>query len=444
LVRVESAHRARGYASAGLKQKINDGNAEALSRMNRGDIFLEDVAPAKEVIPFLGGSQKAFLHAGPPVTWDRMCNSMKGAAMGMCMLEGWAKDPKSALELLASGEVKWAANNDHSSVGPMSGIITPSFPVWVVHNKTFGNRSFSRPADLHQQFGNYNHLDAVRQWRDSVGPIFRTALKGTGPIPLYPILQGSLESGDELHNRVNAFTNLLGGQLSLGMIKSNVPAKNQTEVLQFIYNDPNGVRLTLGLAMACAQAVLNPATNVPYSTVLSCMARNGTDWGIRLCSTHPEWYTAAAPTCHKYFIFPPYTRADFGLDMGDSVITETAGWGAFLSGNSLALAHNVGCTPEEAFAVQKANKEYTLATNDKLKVPSFAYANAPLGIDLRQVIGRAQTFLINTGIAHKDMGHSVVARGLLIPPYAAFEAAAKGWAKKHNVSVEDMVNTLKE
>jgi len=369
---------------------------------------------------------------------------MKGAAMGMAMLEGWAKDADSALALLASGEVKWAPNNDHNSVGPMSGIITPSFPVWVVHNTTYGNRSFSRPADLHQQFGNYNHLDAVRQWRDSVGPTFHLALKASGPIPLYPILQSSLESGDELHNRVHAFTNLLGGQLGLGMIKGEVPAQKQTEVLKFIYNDPNGVRLTLGLAMACAQAILNPATDIPYSTVLSCMARNGTDWGIRLCSTHPEWNFALAPTCHKYFIFPPYSRADFGNDMGDSVITETAGWGAFLSGNSLALAYNVGCTPEEAFAVQKANKEYTLGTNDKLKVPSFAYAPAPLGIDLRHVIARKETFLINTGIAHKDMGHSVVARGLLIPPYGAFEAAAAGWAKKHNLTVQDMVDSLKE
>jgi hypothetical protein len=230
----------------------------------------------------------------------------------------------------------------------------------------------------------------------------------------------------------------------MGLVKSNVDTNTQQQSLHFVYNDPNGARLTLGLAMACAQALLNPAVGVEYSTVLSCMARNGTDWGIRLCATHPEWYTAPAPTCHKYFIFPNYTRDDFGLDMGDSVITETAGWGAFLSANSMALAYNVGCTPEESFAVQKSNQEYCLSTNERLLVPAAAYAPAPLGIDLRQVVAKKETFLINTGIAHKEMGHSVVARGLLYPPIDAFYAAADAWCKKYKVTMDDFVGTLSE
>jgi hypothetical protein len=427
---------------ADLKAKIQTANNTVVSRLQKGEIILEDIVPAREVIPFLGGGKKAFLHAGPPVSWDRMCNSMKGAAAGMAIMEGWAKDVDGALALMKNGEVTWASNNEHNSVGPMSGIITPSFPVYVVHNKAFGNRSFSRPADLHQQFGNYHHLDAVRKWRDVIGPVFRQGLKARGPIDLYPILQQSLEFGDELHNRVNAFTNLLAAQLFIGMNEGGVPKETQRQALEFVYNDMNGSRLTLGLAMACAQAILNPACGVEYSTILSCMSRNGTDWGIRLCSTHPEWYTAAAPTCHKYFIFPGFTRADFGLDMGDSVITETAGWGAFLMGNSLALAHNVGCTPQEAFAFQESNSKYCIATNNRLKVPSFAFGPAPLGIDLRPVIAKNEVFLINTGIAHKEMGHSVVARGLLLPPMDAFQKAAQAWCKKYNVSIADFVGTL--
>jgi len=128
--------------------------------------------------------------------------------------------------------------------------------------------------------------------------------------------------------------------------------------------------------------------------------------------------------------------------MGDSVITETAGWGAFLMGNSLALAHNVGCTPQEAFTFQESNSKFCIATNNRLKVPSFAYGPAPLGIDLRTVIAKNEVFLINTGIAHKEMGHSVVARGLLIPPMGAFQKAAQAWCKKHNVSMADFVGTL--
>jgi len=348
------------------------------------------------------------------------------------------------LYLMAKGEIVWAANNDHASTGPMSGIITPSYPVYVVKNTTYGNTSFSRPADLHQQFGNYHQLDAVRKWRDEVGPLFHTALQASGPIPLYPLLQGALECGDELHNRVNSFTFLLAGQLAQGMNKAEVSKEDTQKFLHFVYNDANGVRLTLGLAMACAQALLNPATGIEYSTIVSCMARNGTDWGVRVSSTHPTWYTALAPTCHKYFIFPPYKREDFGNDMGDSVITETVGWGAFLMANSMALAYNVGCTPEEAFEAQKDNKTFCIGVNKNMKVPSMAYEHGPCGIDLRLVLSKKRTFLLNTGIAHKDMGHSVVARGLLNAPIEAFERAGESWCKKYGVSLDQMLETLGE
>jgi len=259
---------------------------------------------------------------------------------------------------------------------------------------------------------------------------------------LYPLLQQCLESGDELHNRVNSFTYLLAAQLSIGMVKADLNKQELIETLNFAYNDANGCRLTLGLAMACGQAILNPALGVEYSTIVSCMSRNGTDWGVRLMASHPEWFTALAPTCHKSFIFPPYTRADFGNDMGDSVITETAGWGAFLSGNSLALAYNVGITVDEAFEGQNSNLEYCISRNEKLKVPSFGYQPAPLGLDIRRVIQKNKPFLINTGIAHKEMGHSVVARGLLYPPMDAFKSAANSWCKKYNVTIEEFVKSL--
>ncbi len=165
---------------ASLKEKIDHANSEVIKRLQTASLELEDIAPAREYIPFLRDNAKALLHAGPPRPWSTMCNAMKGAIVGMVLLEGWAQTVEEAYKLMDSGEVKTAANNEHSSVGPMSGIITPSFPVFVVHNKTYNNRSFSRPADLHQQFGNYNNIDAVRKWRDIVGPALRKGLKALG------------------------------------------------------------------------------------------------------------------------------------------------------------------------------------------------------------------------------------------------------------------------
>ena len=425
-----------------LKEKIKAANDEAVRRLTSAKLILEDIVPAKEVIPFLRDNEYSLLHAGPPREWSTMCEAMKGSIIGMVLLEGWAKTVEEAKELLNSGKVVMGSNNEHFSVGPMSGIITPSFPVYVVYNETFGNRSYSRPADLHQQFGNYNKIDAVREWRDLVAPNLRKGLKALEPTDLMPILQTSLEMGDELHNRVNSFTILLVNHLTFGMIKANVPSEELEKTLDFCFKNPNGVRLTLGLAMACGQAILNPMVNIDYCTFISCMCRNGVDWAVRLASIGNDWFKAPSPTCHKYFIFPGYTREDFGNDMGDSVITETAGWGGLIMANSMALAYNVGASPEEAFEISKINQSLVYSSNPSFKVPAFAYNASPLGIDVRKVIKNKQTPIINTGIAHREEGHSVVARGLLNPPIECFQQAFDAFCAKYSVTAEELISSL--
>src|SRR5690349_20155803 len=86
-----------------LKSQIDAANKEVISRLQSGDIYLEDIAPACEVIPFLSAHKKSFLHAGPPVSFDRMCNAMKVSAVGMIMMEGWANIPQDALKMMENG-----------------------------------------------------------------------------------------------------------------------------------------------------------------------------------------------------------------------------------------------------------------------------------------------------------------------------------------------------
>jgi len=428
-----------------LKDKIHSANAEALKRMSNSHLVLEDIAPAVEVMDYFKHHKDtpSLLHAGPPITWDKMCEAMKGAIVGMCMFEGWAHTQEEATKLMESGKVRVAPNNEHNSVGPMSGIITPSMPVFVVKNCNYGNYSFSRPADLHQQFGNFRNIQAVKEWSEVVAPNLSKGIAALDqPLELLPLIQASLEMGDELHNRVNAFTTLLVNQITFGMIHAGISKEQLEATLKFCFINPNGARLTLGLAMACAQAILNPAVGIEYSTILTCMARNGVEWGIRNSATGNQWYTAEAPTCFKYFIFPPYTREDFGNDMGDSVITETAGWGGLIVANSLALAHAVGASPHDAFEISAHNQKMVAGENHQLKIPAFAYAPAPLGIDLRRIIQNKSAPIINTGIAHKESGHSVVARGLLNPPFDCFDDAFDHYCEKYNVTRDEVLATL--
>jgi hypothetical protein len=146
---------------------------------------LEDLRPARELIPALRDpKRKLVLISGPPVTWEKMGNAQKGAVKGICIFEGWAKNPKEALELCKSGEVEFEPNHHHGSCGPMAGTITGSFPVYVVRNTAFGNTAISRPADLAQQFGDFNNIADIQWWRDGVAPYLGEAIRKAGGIPL--------------------------------------------------------------------------------------------------------------------------------------------------------------------------------------------------------------------------------------------------------------------
>src|ERR1700752_2969251 len=121
----------------GLKERINAANEEALRRIVAGDPVPGDGAAAAKVIP--GMRDRLILHSGPPIDWRRMCGAQRGAAIGMCLFEGWAKDPQDAERMLAAGEIAFEPNHHHDAVGPMAGTTTKNMWVWVVENKAFGN-----------------------------------------------------------------------------------------------------------------------------------------------------------------------------------------------------------------------------------------------------------------------------------------------------------------
>ena len=60
-------------------------NQRAVEAMLGVTAHLVDVAPASEV---LGLERGEFLHAGPPIGWDRASGPLRGALMGGAALEG--------------------------------------------------------------------------------------------------------------------------------------------------------------------------------------------------------------------------------------------------------------------------------------------------------------------------------------------------------------------
>ena len=163
-----------------IAQQINEANKIAVEKLMSVEPVLTDIDMALNVIP--GMTPHTILHAGPPITWNRMCNPMKRAVKGALILEGLAKDDKSAEKLMRTKKITLSANHTHGSVGPMTGIISASMPVLVTKDITCGNISYSTFNEGGGKvlwFGSVEKetIDRLRYMRDEFGPIMKRVIK---------------------------------------------------------------------------------------------------------------------------------------------------------------------------------------------------------------------------------------------------------------------------
>jgi len=411
-----------------IKQKIEKANHEAAQRLNLGDPVLVDIAPAGEVIPGLEG--KMITHSGPPIEWGRMCGAQRGAIIGQALFEGWANSVDEATAMLDGGKIRLEPNHHHQTVGPMAGTISPSAPVWVVENKAFGNRAYCRQVEGNQQFGDYSEgaLQGLRMWRDVWAPTLRQALATIGGLELKPIITKALQMGDELHNRHTAASSLFANAMAVAMAQTELPKDKLLWTLKYVTNHE---LIFLGIAMACGKAIADPAMGIEYSTVVTAMCRNGTEFGLRVSGLGEEWFTAPAPRVDGLYL-PGYTADVAGLDMGDSAITETVGWGAFTIGGAPGILSLVGGTPEEALAYSREMKKITVATHPTYRMPALGFAGTAIGIDIRKVVQTGITPIIDTAIAHKDPGYPKIGAGMVRAPLECFKKALIAFGRKYN------------
>lgn len=410
-----------------IKQKIEEANTEAARRMMVGEPHLVDIAPAGEVIPGMKG--KLITHSGPPISWAKMCGAQKGAVIGQVLYEGWAKTYEEAVSRLEKGEIKLEPNHHHQAVGPMAGTISPSSPVWVVENKAFGNRAYCRQVEGMQQFGDYSDkaLEGLRLWRDVWAPTLRKGLMKIGGLDLKPIITKALQMGDELHNRAISASSLFANAMAVALAQVDVPKNDLISTLQYITNHD---LIFLGLSMASGKSIADPAMNIEYSTVVVAMARNGTEFGIRVSGMGEDWFTTPSPVVNGLFL-PGYSAKDAGLDMGDSAITETVGWGGFVIGGAPGILSLVGGTPEEALTWTREMKNITVAVHPTYRMPALGFIGTSIGIDIRKVVQSNITPIIDTAIAHKDPGYPIIGSGLLRAPYDCFKQATIAFGKKY-------------
>ncbi|HWU37338.1 MAG TPA: DUF1116 domain-containing protein, partial [Candidatus Acidoferrum sp.] len=260
-------------------------------------------------------------------------------------------------------------------------------------------------------------------------PALRKGIRKIGGLPMKPIIAKALQMGDELHNRPVAASSLFANALAAPMIEAGVKGEELLSTLKYTANHE---LLFLGLSMASGKAIADPAAGIEFSTVVVAMARNGTEFGIRVSGLGEEWFTAPSPRVNGLYL-PGYSEKDAGCDMGDSAITETVGWGGFVLGGATGILSLVGGTPEEALAYSREMRHITVAASANYRMPVLGFEGSPIGIDIRKVVQTGITPIIDTAIAHKDPGHSIIGAGLVRAPLECFKKALVAFGKKYGI-----------
>ncbi|PYO01274.1 MAG: hypothetical protein DMD91_08140 [Candidatus Rokuibacteriota bacterium] len=401
---------------------VDAANRRALERLLAAQQVLVDVRPAIEVVP--GMTRDTVLHAGPPITWDRMSGPLRGAVSGALVYEGLASTPEEGERLATSRAVRFDPCHHHAAVGPMAGVVTASMPVFVVENRAAGNRAYSTLNEGLGKVLRYGAhgsevLDRLRWFRDGLGPALGEVIRRIGGIDVRTMIGQAVQMGDECHNRNRAASALLIKALAPEIAALDLAPRERARMLAFAGGNEH---FFLNISMAACKAALDAAHGVADSTLVTTMARNGTDFGIRVSGLGDQWFTGPAETPQGLF-FPGYGPADANPDIGDSAITETAGIGGFAMGAAPAIVQFVGSTPAAALQYTRLMYEITLGESAAYRIPALDFRGTPTGIDVRLVAQTGILPQINTGMAHREAGVGQIGAGLVKPPRVCFDRA---------------------
>jgi hypothetical protein len=408
-------------------------NAAAAARMLAARALLVDVRPASDVVGLEPGQ---FCHAGPPITWDRASGPMRGALIGAMLLEGLASDPHEAERRLADGRladgtvIELIPCHDRGGVGPMAGVVSPSMWVFLLRDEIHGNTSWctlNEGLGRVLRYGAYapEVIDRLRWMGQVLGPALAAALRANGPVDVKSLVGQMVQMGDEGHNRNRAGTLMLLRDLLPSIVENeSLGRSDAARVARFIGENDH---FFLNLVMPAGKLQTLAAAGIAGSTVVTVMARNGTDFGIQVSGTGDAWFTGPASVPEGLFL-GSYGPEDANPDIGDSAITETIGLGGFAMAGAPAIVRFVGGTVPDAMRTTREMYEITLAENPAYALPVLDFRGAPTGIDVTRVIRTGLLPQINTGMAGRVPGTGQVGAGLVTPPMECFVSAVHALA----------------
>jgi hypothetical protein len=398
---------------------VDAANAEVVRRLDEGVPQLVDVAPAGTVVPGFGG--RMLLHCGPPLDYTDACDPLRRSMRAAVVAEGWATTNEEADQMLRDGRIALDAANAHDLVVPMVTALGPSQPVWVARLE--GREPAFAPLNQGPGetpwFGRETGpaIDRLRFLAAAAGPVLAGALQAHGSIDALGLAAQGVQMGDDVHIRVQATTNLLLRNLLPHLVASDHPAR--LEVAQFLSSN-HLFFLTAG--MAAARALTGWAAEVAGSSIVTTMARNGTELGIKLAGSD-DWHRTEAPPIGQALYYAGQGPETSARDVGDSAVLELVGLGGPAAAGSPSVAAFVGGSMSDALAMTTQLDLICAARSSRFKLPALDWRGTPLGVDVRKVVELGITPKVTTGILHVSDGTGQVGAGVATAPIECFRAA---------------------
>ncbi len=416
-----------------IKKKIDEANAKAVKILIEGEPIWTGDKRLIDVVPDL--KKNVILHAGPPIEWDRMANPMRNAILGAIVFEKLAENIEEAEKQILSGEVKYAPCHDYLTVGGMTGVTSPSMYVHVVKNNKFGNEGYCMPHEggSFKGFGwgtNDNEtITHVRWMQEELSPVLDKAVKLAGGVNVKQIIARAMQMGDECHSRCTSSTLLMTRLLAPYMMELDFPKDVIKRVFEFLQKHDI---FFLHVIMAAGRALVDPAKEIPYSTIVTTLARNGVDFGIKVSALGEQWFITPSPKIKTSFFSPKWNDDVATHDMGDSSITETIGLGGQITVCSPAQEYSLNGNYESA--LQKTMDSYKISAgeNNDFAIPNLDFRGGPIGIDIRKVLQTGIQPTVHTATAHIDGGF--IGGGEAYAPIEAFEKAMRAFAEKYKIA----------
>ena len=276
--------------------------------------------------------------------------------MGGAVLEGLVDTPRRRPRCSRAGCTCGLEPCHHRrAVGPMAGVVTPSMWMFVLEDPATGARTH---CTLNEGLGKVLRYGAYSP--DVLDP---AALDGRRARPAAAARRPGGRAGRRDRDpRPDAADGRRGAQPQPGR-HPDAPARPRprrwspaaadaadvAEALRFVGGNDH---FFLNLAMPACKLALDAARDVPGSTMVVAMSRNGTDFGIQVSGTGDEWFTGPAQVADGLYL-GDFGPDDANPDIGDSAITETAGLGGFAMATAPAIVRFVGGSVPDALATTR-------------------------------------------------------------------------------------------